>query len=99
MSAFASLVLGELISKEYLDSQEQCDRALEYLIAAAELYTRDTKVLSAEEYSRVSLSLSTLYRFKGDQAQSKRHLELAKDKATDKRVLLQFYQESAEVLT
>ena len=65
---------------------------------AADLYTHDTKVLSTEEYSRVNLTLSTLYRFKGDQGQSKRHLELAKDKVTDKKVLLQFYQESANVL-
>lgn len=99
MQAFANLVLGELISKESLDSQEQCEKGLVYLENAATLYTNNTEVLSAEEYSRVNLSLSTLYRYKGDHAESKRHLELAKDKATDKRVLLQFYQENSNVLT
>ena len=35
MMAFANLVLGELISKEYLESKEQCEKALEYLKAAS----------------------------------------------------------------
>ena len=99
MQALFNLVLGELIAKENLDNQEQCEKGLIYLGAAATLYTTNSEVLSVEEYSRVNLSLSTLYRYKGDHGQSKRHLELAKDKMTDKRDLLKFYQESASILT
>ena len=91
MVAFASMVLGELISQEYLDDPTQTAQGLEYLTQAAELYKNNTEVLSQEEYSRVNLGLSTLYRHKGDQVQSKRYLEMAKDKVTDKKVLLQFY--------
>jgi len=44
--------------------------------------------------------LSTLYRsYKKDTSQAKRWLELAKDKITDKRVLLTFYIETAQVLS
>ena len=66
MQAFSNLIIGEMISKEYNDSQEQCEKALEHLKTASELYTNNTKVLSQEEYSRVNLSLSTLYRLQGD---------------------------------
>ena len=46
------------------------------------------------------LALSTLYRsHKKDNSQAKRWLELAKDKITDKHVLLTFYIETAQVLT
>ena len=46
------------------------------------------------------MALSTLYRqFKKDTAQAKRWLELAKDKITDKRVLLNFYQETAGIFS
>ena len=99
MVAFAHLALGELISQEYLEDSEQFSQGLEHLIQAAELYKQNTEVLSQEEYSRVNLGLSTLYRHKGDQVQSKRYLEMAKDKVTDKKILLQFYQESANILT
>ena len=46
------------------------------------------------------MSLSTLYRqHKKDTSQAKRWLELAKDKITDKRVLLTFYQETAGIFS
>jgi hypothetical protein len=46
------------------------------------------------------MALSTLYRsYKKDTSSAKRWLELAKDKIKDKRVLLTFYQETANILT
>ena len=46
------------------------------------------------------IALSTLYRtYKKDSSQAKRWLELAKDKITDKRVLLTFYTETANLLS
>ena len=46
------------------------------------------------------MALSTLYRsHKKDSSQAKRWLELAKDKITDKKVLLQFYIETAQILS
>ena len=53
-----------------------------------------------EEFGRVCMALSTLYRsHKKDSSQAKRWLELAKDKITDKKVLLQFYIETAQILS
>ena len=55
--------------------------------------------MSPEEHSRVCLALSTLYRkVVKDTSKAKRWLELAKDKITDQKVLLQFYVESTEIL-
>ena len=46
------------------------------------------------------LGLSTLYRqVEGDISQSKRWLELAKDRISDRRVMLKFYKESASIFT
>ena len=56
--------------------------------------------MASEEYGRLCTSLSTLYRqYKKDTAQAKRWLELAKDKITDNKVLLTFYQETASIFT
>ena len=98
MQAFASMVLGELIAKDFLTSKEQCEKGLKYLTSAVSLYQSNASVLTADEYSRINLSLSTLYRYKGDYVQSKRYLEMAKDKITDKKVLLTFYQENANIM-
>ena len=92
------MILGEFISKDQLTSKEQCEKGLKYLNSAVALYQQNASVLSADEYSRVNLSLSTLYRYKGDYVQSKRYLEMAKDKITDKKVLLTFYQENATIM-
>ena len=53
-------------------------------------------MLSAEEFSRVCLSLSTIARHQNNFADAKRYLELARDKTTDKRMLLNFYIENAK---
>ena len=98
MQAFGSMVLGEFIAKDQLTSKEQCERGLKYLNSAVALYQQNASVLSADEYSRINLSLSTLYRYKGDYVQSKRYLEMAKDKISDKKVLLTFYQENATIM-
>jgi len=45
------------------------------------------------------MSLCTLYRHTADHTKAKRYLELAKDRVTDKAILLTFYQESANTLT
>ena len=83
------LILGELITQESIEDLVKAEDALEKLLKASDLYVEDAKLLSTEEYSRVCLSLSTLYRqVKNDTANAKRWLEKAKDKATDKRVLL-----------
>ena len=84
MQAFANLTLGELISKEFLNNQEQFERGLACLQKAVTLYSKNAQVFTPGEYSRVNLSLATFYRLKGDFSQAKRHLELAKDKITDK---------------
>ena len=88
-----------MIMKDTLDNEDQFKQALTHLENASTIYKNNVEALTSEEYSRVNLSLSTLYRKFGDHAESKRHLELAKDKVTDKKVLLQFYQESASVLS
>ena len=53
-------------------------------------------MLSAEEFSRVCLSLSTIARHQNNFADAKRYLELARDKTTDKRMLLNLYIENAK---
>jgi len=92
--------LGEIASQEYLEDGERAEQGIKFLLKANELYQEDAKILSTEEYSRVCLALSTLYRqYKKDTSQAKRWLELVKDKITDKKVLLQFYMETAEILS
>ena len=89
MQVFSLLILGELISQEQIGDEEKAEDALNKLLKASEMYTQDSRILSGEEYSRVCLSLSTLFRqHKKDFANAKMWLENAKDKATDKRVLL-----------
>ena len=99
MQVFSLLILGELISQESINDEKKAEDALTKLLKATEMYNQDAKILSGEEYSRVCLALSTLFRqHRKDFANAKMYLESAKDKATDKRVLLQFYQENAFVL-
>ena len=98
--AFSQLWLGEIASKEYLEDAKKADRGIEFLIEANVLYQQDASLFNTEEFSRLCLALSTLYRtHKQDSSQAKRWLEMAKDKITDKRVLLQFYTETAQILT
>ena len=62
------------------------------MLQAHELYQEDASTLTGEQYSRVGLALSTLFRkHRKDTTQAKKWLEIAKDKITDRRVLLQFY--------
>lgn len=94
--AFSQMYLGEITSKEYLEDPDRCEKAIEYLLAANDLYQEDASLFTQEEFSRVCLALSTLYRsHKKDNSQAKRWLELAKDKITDKKVLFEFYIETA----
>ena len=99
LQVFAQLALGEIASTEYIEDAERAERGLEYLIEANELYQEDASLFSTDEFGRLCMALSTLYRsHKKDTSQAKRWLELAKDKITDKRVLLQFYTETAQIL-
>ena len=89
LQAFAQLMLGELASTEYIENESKAEAGIQQLLATNELYQQDAAILSQEEYSRLCLSLSTLYRsYKKDFSNAKRYLELAKDKMQDKRVLL-----------
>lgn len=98
MIAFASLVLGELIVKQSLSEDGAVERARSLLDRAYAVYNHNASVLSAEEFSRVCLSLSTVARHQENSADAKRYLELARDKTTDKRMLLSFYIENAKQL-
>lgn len=56
--------------------------------------------MDTEEYARLCTSLSVLYRqAKKDTSQAKKWLELAKDKIKDKRVLMTFYMETAQIFS
>lgn len=99
LQALAQLTLGEIASQEFLEDEKKADEAIKLLLKANELYQEDAAIMSTEEFSRLCLALSTLYRSaKKDTSQAKRWLELAKDKITDKRVLLTFYTETATML-
>jgi hypothetical protein len=54
-----------------------------YLIEAFDAYNSNSEVLSSEEFGRVCMTLSTIYRLTKDVTQQKRFLELAKDKVSD----------------
>ena len=100
LQAFAQLTLGEIAATEHLEDPVRAEAGIVQLLQANELYQQDASLLTTEEYSKVCLSLSTLYRsYKKDTSQAKRWLELAKDKITDKRVLLTFYTETANILS
>lgn len=100
LQAFAQLTLGEIASQEHIEDEIRAENGIHQLLNANELYQQDASILASEEYGRLCMSLSTLYRqFKKDTAQAKRWLELAKDKITDKRVLMNFYQETASIFT
>lgn len=62
------------------------------------VYNRNAQILSGEEFSRVCLSLSSVARYLNHNSDAKRYLELARDKTTDKRMLLNFYIENAKQL-
>ena len=70
---------------------------MKHLLAAQELYQSDTKVLGDEEQGRVCMALCSVYRHLGNNVESKRYLELARDKTKDNAQLLKFYQESAKI--
>lgn len=74
-------------------------KALQHLNEAYSIQTGNASALTVEEFSRVCLSLSTVSRHLKNYADAKRYLELAKkEETTDKRMLLNFYQESAKNL-
>ena len=74
-------MLGELASTEYIENESKAEAGIQQLLATNALYQQDAAILSQEEYSRLCLSLSTLYRsYKKDFSNAKRYLELAKDK-------------------
>lgn len=62
LQAFAQLTLGEIASKEHLEEPEKAEAGIKALIQANELYQQDAKILDSEEYSRLCIALSTLYR-------------------------------------
>lgn len=100
LQIFSRLTLGEIASQEHLLDDEKAEQGIKFLLEANELYKQDASILSGEEFSRLALALSTLYRsYKKDTTQAKRWLELAKDKITDPRVLLNFYIETAVQLS
>ena len=100
LQAFAQMTLGEIASQEHLTNEEKAEAGIQRLLAANDLYQQDASMLKEEEYSRLCVALSTLYRsHKKDTSQAKRWLELAKDNITDKKVLLQFYTETANILS
>ena len=93
--AFSSFIIGELLTQEFSSDPDQLMYAKANLTEAFDAYSLSSNVLTDDEYSRLCMSLSTLYRIMGDASYSKRFLELARDKTTDKNLLLQFYRESA----
>lgn len=100
LQVFARLTLGEIASQEHLLDDARAEQGIEHLVKCNDLYQQDASLLSSEEFSRLAIGLSTLYRsYKKDTSQAKRWLELAKDKITDQRVLLNFYIESAIMLS
>ena len=99
LQAFGQMILGEMASQEPIGDPLRAQLGIEQLLKANQLYQQDASILSPEEHSRVCLALSTLYRkVVKDTSKAKRWLELAKDKITDQKVLLQFYVESTEIL-
>lgn len=66
--------------------------------SAFTLYTRNAQTLTADEFSRLCLSLSTVERKQKNFVDAKRYLELVAGKVTDKKMMLEFYQESAKML-
>ena len=86
--AFANLIIGEVLIQQYQDDPQSIKDAEAYLSEANIAYTTDATILNDEEYGRVAISLSSVYRLLGDPARSKLYLELAKEKTKDKNLLL-----------
>lgn len=96
--AFSNMTLGEMAAQE-LQEAEMAKKAQQYLNDAYNIQTKNASALTVEELSRVCLSLSAVSRHMKNYSDAKRYLELARDKTTDKRMLLNFYQESAKNLS
>lgn len=62
LQAFGQMTLGELASKEFIGDAVKAETGIAFLLQANQLYQQDASIFSGEEYSRVCLSLSTLYR-------------------------------------
>ena len=44
--AFSQMYLGEITSKEYLEDPDRSEKAIEYLLAANELYQEDASLFT-----------------------------------------------------
>ena len=99
LKAFSQLIMGEIASQEHIGDPFKAEVGLQQLLEANQLYVEDASSLSTAEYSRLCIALVTFYReYKQDVSQAKRWLELAREKITDRKVLLKFYSEMAQLL-
>jgi hypothetical protein len=94
MMAFSNMVIGEILVQEYSKMPGSLDQARTHLLDAHEAYQKSSAVLSDDEYCRVCMSLSTLFRLTENPGESKRFLELCASKSKDNQMLLRFYLES-----
>ena len=94
MMAYSNLVIGEILEQEYSKDSQSLNQAKTHLLDAHEAYQKSSHVLSDDEFCRVCMSLSTLFRLTDNLGESKRFLELCASKSKDNHMLLRFYLES-----
>jgi hypothetical protein len=83
MMAFSNMVIGETLVQEFSKMPGSLDQAKTNLLDAHESYQKSSAVLSDDEYCRVCMSLSTLFRLTENPGESKRFLELCASKSKD----------------
>jgi len=79
--AYSNMIIGETLVLEYSKLAGSLDQAKTHLIDAYEAYQKSSHVLSDDEYCRVCMALSTLFRLNDNLGESKRFLELCASKS------------------
>ena len=67
--AFAHTIIGEILIQEHSEEPEKVEEARKYLLEAFEAYQTNSEVLTEDEYGRVCMTLSTVYRLQNDVSQ------------------------------
>lgn len=81
--AFSNMIIGEILVQEFSKQPGSLEQAKTNLFDAHEAYQKSSTIFNDEEYCRVCMSFSTLFRLIDNPGESKRFLELCASKSKD----------------